>query len=106
MTLTPRQQKPYRPLRYIIFGGKHGELLPSMRSIEGFRTQKWWTPTGLEFFYDDGSSVLFGSRGEFESELPLQGRQGEYIQEIEYHHRTLGLRPNFIEVSLRRKTTH
>lgn len=106
MAVTLRHQQPYQPLRYVIFGGKHGELLPSIKSIKGFRAQKWWGPTGLEFFYDDDSSILFGSRGEFESELLLQSRQGEYIQEVECRYRSLGLRPLSFEVSLRRIITH
>lgn len=74
-----------------------------MKSVKGFRAQKWCGPTGLEFFYDDGSSRLFGSRGEFESELPVQGRQGEYIQEIECRNRIPGLRSMSFKVRLRRK---
>lgn len=101
--VTPRKQLPYRPLRYVIFGGEHGELLSSLKSVKAFRAQKWFGVTGLEFFYDDDTRILFGSRGEFESELPIQGRQGEYVQEIECHYRAGGLKTWSLEVSLKPK---
>jgi len=75
-----------------------------MKSVKGFRAHKRCGPTGLEFFYDDGSSLLFGSRGQFESELPLQGRQGEYIQEIECRNIIPGLSSMSFQVRLRRTT--
>ncbi|KAI9759793.1 MAG: hypothetical protein M4579_002092 [Chaenotheca gracillima] len=86
----PTRQMPFRPLRYIIFGGEDGQDLRFLKGIRGYRPVNIgpyapeYAPCGLEFFYSDRPSLLWGVRAPVVSEMAMRGDLGEFMEVIQF----------------------
>ncbi|KAL4888783.1 hypothetical protein BDV59DRAFT_187778 [Aspergillus ambiguus] len=66
----------------IDFGGSGGRLLGLLTKMVVHVRTSPWPITGIEFFYNNGDTRFFGSRGDSEISFYLDGPGGERIHEV------------------------
>lgn len=97
-TLLPSQpSRAFEPRINIDFGGSRGLLLGSLTRLAFHMASSPYPLVGIEIFYSDGKSVLFGSNSGCEISLFVNGSNGERINQVgilqdsRKHHSAIGL---------------
>jgi hypothetical protein len=97
-TLLPSQpSRAFEPRINIDFGGSRGLLLGSLTRLVFHMASSPYPLIGIEIFYSDGKSVLFGSNSGCEISFFVNGSNGERINQVgiledsQRHHSTIGL---------------
>jgi hypothetical protein len=82
-TILPFQpSRAFEPRINIDFGGSRGLLLGSLTRLVFHMTSSPYPLIGIEIFYSDEKSVLFGSNGGCEISLFVDGSNGERINQV------------------------
>lgn len=82
---TPLPSQPpraFEPLTNIDFGGPRGQLLGSLTRLTFHMTSTPHPIMGIEIFYSDGRSVLFGSNGGCAISCCIDGSKGDHINRV------------------------
>lgn len=97
-TLLPSQQsRAFEPRINIDFGGSRGLLLRSLTRLAFHMASGPYPLMGIEIFYSDGKSILFGSNHDCELSFVVNGSNGEHINQVgiledsQRHHSAIGL---------------
>lgn len=97
-TLLPSQPpRAFEPLINIDFGGPRGLLLGSLTRLAFHMASSPYPLIGIEIFYSDGKSVLFGSNSGCEISFFVNGSNGERINQVgilednQRHYSAIGL---------------
>ena len=96
--LLPSQpSRAFEPRINIDFGGSRGLLLGSLTRLVFHMASSPYPLIGIEIFYSDGKSVLFGSNSGCEISFFVNGSNGERINQVgiledsQRHHSATGL---------------
>ncbi|KAI9045251.1 F-box protein [Aspergillus affinis] len=80
--LPSRPSRTFEPLTNIDFGGSRGLLLGSLTRLTFYMASRPHPLIGIEIFYSNGNSTLFGSNGSCGVSLFVDGPGGERINRI------------------------